>query len=144
MGSDFPKGVTAPPASPSRAEMKQQSKMGQCYRHRDENLKILGFASYRDYLASFLWQRVREKVFQAKGHNCLLCGRTATQVHHNRYHVNDLSGKTLRYVNPICRPCHEEIEFDGGKKNDLQAAKLKYGEARTVWNNELQHRNRRH
>lgn len=97
---------------------------GHSYEDRNAILKELGFGSYRHYLNSDIWRIVREMVFRVKGRKCFLCGREATQIHHNRYHVNDLIGKRLKYINPVCRDCHEEIEFRDGKKSTLrQAAK---------------------
>jgi hypothetical protein len=95
---------------------------GRDYRSRNAILRGLGFATYRDYLASDLWRTVRAAVFKVKGRACYLCGKPATELHHNRYHANDLTGKRLKFINPICRGCHEGIEFQGGEKVTLKKA----------------------
>lgn len=97
---------------------------GKSYKSRNMWLKLLGFDSYREYLASPLWKETRKRVYEAKGDRCYLCDAPATELHHNRYHRNDLQGKKLRFINPICRQCHEAIEFsDGGKQNVKQTAR---------------------
>lgn len=101
------------------------SKNGLSYASRNRNLALLGFRSYADYLKSDLWRKIRAKVFLVKGRACWICGEYATQVHHNRYHRNDLLGKRLRFLNPICGKCHETIEFrgDDSKATVKQAGK---------------------
>jgi rRNA maturation protein Nop10 len=94
------------------------------YKSRRKVLKRLGFKSYQAYLASPLWRSVREQVYALKGDRCTICGSPATELHHNRYHRKDLLGLTLDNIHPLCRECHEEIEFDNGHKSTLdQAAK---------------------
>lgn len=102
---------------------KVQRKMrGQSYESRDLILSKMGFDSYRDYLASDLWKRIRRKVYTAKGSRCFLCGNQADALHHSRYHRNDLLGKKIRFIDPICDSCHNRIEFDGDKKRSLHGA----------------------
>lgn len=98
-------------------------------------LQTIGFSTYREYLASELWKSIRKRVFKIKGKLCYLCGKTATEVHHNRYHKNDLTGKRLLYLNPICRTCHEEIEFSENKKSTLKQAKRAFKKKRIEQNN---------
>lgn len=81
------------------------------YRARSYWLKQMGFANYEEYLLSPLWAKVRRKVIlRAKG-KCVSCGGWATQVHHERYHRNDLLGKNLRFLKAVCGTCHQAIEF---------------------------------
>lgn len=107
---------------------------GRSYASRNYILKMLGFASYKEYLASDLWKSVRKKVYAAKGKNCYLCGKPATELHHNRYHKNDLIGKKLKYIHPICRGCHEDIEFRAGEKTTLNQAKITFNKRRRMFN----------
>lgn len=95
---------------------------GTSYQSRNAVLRTLGFRNYGEYLQSELWRKVRDKVFAIKGKACYLCGGRAWQVHHNRYHKNDLTGKRVRFINPICGDCHHEIEFSDGEKVDLRDA----------------------
>lgn len=98
---------------------------GNDYQSRQSALNYIGFADYKSYLASDLWRGIRRKVYKIKGSNCYLCGAPAQALHHNRYHKNDLLGRKLRFINPICHPCHKEIEFQGedGKKSTVRQAK---------------------
>ena len=101
------------------AANRQQRKLnakGEDYGSRNANLRRMGFGSYAEYLASDLWREIRRKVFAAKGRACSLCNAPASQLHHNRYHTNDLKGKRLTFISPVCRSCHERIEFQGGRK----------------------------
>lgn len=109
----------------AKANMRGQPKRthrGEDYKSRAVGLRAIGFASYREYLRSDLWKEIRSKVYAAKGRECYLCGEPATQLHHNRYHKNDLLGKKIRFINPVCDPCHEAIEFEGNEKVTLRQA----------------------
>lgn len=100
---------------------------GDNYRSRNLVLASMGFEDYSKYLASGLWRDVRAKVFAAKGHDCRLCDGPATELHHNRYTHADLTGKCIAFIEPICRACHDRIEFDRkGRKMDLNAVRSRY------------------
>jgi hypothetical protein len=93
------------------------------YSERNDVLRELGFDSYAEYLKSSLWRSIRLRVYGMKGDNCFLCNNLASQLHHRRYHKNDLIGKTIRYIHPVCEECHKKIEFDGERKRSFAAAK---------------------
>ena len=86
------------------------------YQQRDDVLKTIGFASYREYLASPLWQSIRRRLFAV----CKICpcGNEATEFHHRTYKKRYLlgRGKIHKFITPICRDCHQRIEFDGERK----------------------------
>lgn len=94
------------------------------YQGRAFWLAELGFASYADYLASPLWQTVRSKVLRKAKWRCCCCRGRATQVHHSRYHRNDLTGKNGKYLHAICGTCHQSAEFTwrSNKKTDVRQA----------------------
>jgi hypothetical protein len=117
-------------ASANKRRERDENRKGNTYLSRNANLKRLGFATYGDYLASDLWREIRKKVYAAKGSDCYLCGGRATELHHNRYHANDLTGKRLKYINPICRGCHEGIEFRDGEKSTVKQAKRAFRKQR--------------
>jgi len=98
---------------------------GNDYASRNRNVKRLGYATYAEYLRSDLWFLIRARVFAAKGRKCVACGLRANQVHHNRYHLNDLSGKNIKFLVPVCGACHERAEFDGEKKLTVRKAMKK-------------------
>lgn len=70
-------------------------------------LRDLGFASYAAYLNSGLWARIRSRVFDAKGRQCLRCGGKARQVHHRLYSPAVMRGDDIEPLEPICGDCHE-------------------------------------
>jgi 5-methylcytosine-specific restriction endonuclease McrA len=97
---------------------------GDNYTERLRNLKVLGFNSYRDYLRGRLWASVRAAALARNGGRCRGCGRPARQVHHQDYSPETLLGQRPHRLIPVCRRCHERIEFDeGGKKRPLREAR---------------------
>lgn len=105
---------------------REKNAKGYDYGSRNAILLSLGFESYQAYLRSDLWKVVRAKVYAAKGRCCYLCDAPATELHHNRYHLNDLIGKRLKYINPICNSCHFKIEFKNGRKTTLGQARASF------------------
>ncbi len=97
--------------------------MTETYTSRRENLSLLGFASYGDYLTSELWLGIRVKVIP-EGTLCKTCGkRPAKQVHHQSYSLDVLNGLNLAALIPVCGGCHMRIEFTGSKvKRSLQGS----------------------
>lgn len=107
---------------------------GFSYQSREIHLKEIGFGSYQAYLKSDLWKKVRSAVYKAKGDRCFRCSEKAEVIHHTRYHKNDLLGKTLLFLFPVCSKCHEYIEFSKkGKKVDVNTANCRFG-AKRRWN----------
>lgn len=115
--------VEAKAARRRQGDLERKCGKGTNYRSRNAFLREIGFQSYAAYLASDLWKAIRERVFKLKGRKCFLCGGFASQLHHNRYRINDLTGKTLKYIKPICGDCHREIEFIQGQKATVSQAK---------------------
>lgn len=105
---------------------------GDTYEERNSTLYHLGFSSYAEYLESDLWKKIRDRVYKMKGRGCLLCERPATELHHNRYHKNDLLGKTLSFIHPICRDCHLSIEYDRDKKVSAKTAAKRFDSLREL------------
>jgi len=96
--------------------------MMEVYEKRDRAIRSIGFSSYRDYLNSDLWHEIRKTVL-GRSRKCTKCKGKATQVHHARYLKEDLLGKTLSYLNPVCASCHHNAEYDrNGQKNELGKA----------------------
>mgnify|MGYP003647974523 CR=1 FL=1 len=87
------------------------------YTKRNRILKELGYASYRAYLQSPLWKRIRTDVMDVCGRKCEMCGKKARQVHHDWYSVQNLKGDTLDGMMGTCGECHKGVEFhrDGTK-----------------------------
>jgi len=90
------------------------------YRSRGYWLKQLGFTKYSDYLKSRMWQSVKHDLGDGP---CAICGGKASNVHHSRYHRDDLVGATLENLHHLCGACHHLIEFapDGRKHSLIEA-----------------------
>ena len=95
------------------------------YHTRDLVLNELGYGSYTDYLASMVWKEIRRRVLLANSRTCKLCGRYATNVHHLSYALEVLLGQDDTQLVPLCRWCHEKIEFhpDGRKRSFTKVQK---------------------
>ena len=94
---------------------------------RARTLFYLGFNSYKEYLRSKLWRGIRQRVFAAKGRQCVLCGRKAAQIHHRSYDRATLLGLILTFLEPICKRCHEKIEFtETGRKRSRRAVEYAF------------------
>lgn len=92
------------------------------YGERWRILLRLGFATYADYLQSDLWQDIRKRVLALRSdRRCDNCEKErAVQVHHRTYDEKTLRGLRLDRLVPLCRKCHEQIEFDAmGRKRTL-------------------------
>jgi hypothetical protein len=88
------------------------------YAQRNSILTELGYPTYAVYLASPLWRAIRGRIL-FRGVKCYCCGKKPNQVHHRKYTIENLAGKSMKHMVPICRKCHEGIEFNnrGGKRN---------------------------
>lgn len=86
------------------------------YTIRNQNLKALGFNSYKHYLNSQMWLEIRKLAFAKHGTHCFKCGQHATELHHSSYDLKTLSGATLEFIHPICRECHLAAEVDENGK----------------------------
>lgn len=82
------------------------------YDRRNRFLKVLGFMSYKHYLASDMWKTIRGMVLKLDDGRCVVCGGPAVNVHHNSYEIDVLIGKDLQQLMSLCRTHHEEAEFD--------------------------------
>lgn len=116
--------------------MRRSKLDGRSYASRSRELKRIGFSSYRAYLASELWARIKARVYRDLGDACWLCGGRATQLHHNRYHKNDLLGRRTKFIKPICGACHESIEFTvDGEKRSVRGAARSFASRRKAFTN---------
>ena len=104
------------PRSERKAKTPLVNGRGLNYADRDATLAIWGFNSYGEYLKSQRWASIRVRVIELKGDKCLFCPYPATHIHHTRYEPNDLTGKTLEHLHPLCGECHYKVEFDGRNK----------------------------
>ena len=80
------------------------------YAERNDTLEDLGFKDYAAYLRSKLWKSIRRDKLGVDP-ECYGCGREATQVHHGKYTIENLSGLSDEHLYPICGRCHKWIEI---------------------------------
>jgi hypothetical protein len=99
-----------------------KERSGNSYFSRNLILKEIGFNTYKDYLKSELWKKIRKKVLAREKNVCEICQCHGNQVHHSRYHKNDLTGKNLNFLHVLCGDCHEKIEFKNGEKVWMEEA----------------------
>jgi hypothetical protein len=93
------------------------------YEYRNSALRELGFSSYKEYLQSEYWQRIKTQV-PLDDWVCLMCLGKAQVLHHVRYDPWTLIGERLEYLAPLCHACHEVIEIDDGKKTTMEQANV--------------------
>lgn len=82
------------------------------YQARARFLTYFGVNAYAGYLSSDLWKAIRSEALEKTGGRCSFCGNKASEVHHHSYDVATLCGANLDRLHPVCRKCHESIEFD--------------------------------
>lgn len=95
------------------------------YEARNKLLLALGYASYSQYLASDTWKAIRLHVLDGAAHACYVCRKKATQVHHQKYTQENLTGKNSKWLIALCGGCHRNAEFHPkiGKTNQGHANK---------------------
>lgn len=117
------------PVEPVAKSKKRWKQIGQriavrtSYAYRQEVLNRNGFASYADYLASDLWADIRRRVLERDGGCCVICSKTASQVHHTSYGDVTIRGERLDKLFSLCGSCHVGVEFKGGVKQTFEGAK---------------------
>lgn len=80
---------------------------------REAVLQQLGFSSYKAYLASALWRELKQRL--VSGADCAICrSRKAVTLHHTRYDLAALSGKSTEDIHPVCRACHRKLHVKRG------------------------------
>jgi len=71
-------------------------------------LGLLGFASYRDYLASPHWADVKRRYAESKlPKTCVVCDRPYQVLHHRTY--KRLGAERLMDLIPLCHDHHGEL-----------------------------------
>ena len=109
------------PRQPKKARKPNRGNKDNHYQQRDENLKAIGFADYKDYLKSEMWSAIRRRVFDARGMNCMGCGKKSQCVHHSSYDTDVLLGEKIDALYPLCNRCHGKIELKKNGKKEYSA-----------------------
>ena len=68
--------------------------------------------SYRKYLKSDKWHRIRKKVIERDNHTCQSCRdkNCVLQVHHIVYNNLIMDGKDISHLITLCVNCHQKVE----------------------------------
>lgn len=104
------------------------------YIRRNKILKRIGYQSYKQYLESDLWKKIRQSVMDAYKNTCVICKRRATQAHHVEYSYPSLIGKSPWYLVALCENCHKSIEFfQNGDKASLAMVNAKLKHDQTIF-----------
>jgi hypothetical protein len=99
------------------------------YSQRNKKLQAMGYANYREYLASDLWRSIRSRIMTRDKGRCRICKAVAVDVHHLRYTWRVLNGQSDKHLLALCRSCHEMAEFRGDEKVSPSEARLRVLEA---------------
>jgi len=94
------------------------------YEKRNKLIRRLGWNSYKEYLKSDLWMRIRKDQLKRLPF-CLACNGKATQVHHSEYTPANLLGHSPIGLISVCGDCHQRCEFtyNDVKRNPKQATR---------------------
>ena len=103
------------PPDPSPAIEAKRGFIWKLYEEREKSLRSLGVASYRDYLRSETWIRIRSRVMSRDNGRCRTCGAPAREVHHNRYDLATMRGDSIDSLMGLCPECHDVAE--NGKRS---------------------------
>lgn len=104
---------------PNEPQAKKQSCGTMTVSFRNK-LRKLGYASYRDYLASDHWKAMRAS-YRASGLpcQCLVCDDPRFQLHHRTY--TRLGREQLGDVLPLCETCHRKVhEYERTHLTNIQ------------------------
>lgn len=105
-----------------KARQKPKRQIYEEYANRNRTLPVLGYANYREYLASEDWRSIKTRLLE-RHQRCLLCNKRACVVHHLSYDERTLLGLDTSLLVCLCDPCHEAIEIEqGGVKRSLRKA----------------------
>jgi hypothetical protein len=71
------------------------------------HLRLLGYASYGDYLRSPHWLRTRQRYLESDLPQTCVCGDWDIQLHHMTY--ERVGAEELSDLTPLCRRCHSLV-----------------------------------
>lgn len=109
------------------------------YEQRNALLRELGYPNYATYLQSPLWRFIRYHAYRIHGRNCRLCPRRANTIHHLSYTKDILLGNDLSLLTPLCRRCHNQVEFANGKvKRTIHSSQRQYAKLLAIRHSQLE------
>lgn len=113
--------------APRRYYAKKKRPPKETYEQRNILLRELGFRTYSVYLNSRIWYAIRNSAYRIHGRTCRLCPRRAITIHHLSYTRAVLLGQDLSLLAPLCRYCHDQVEFStDGRKRTLTSSQRHY------------------
>ena len=81
------------------------------YIERKITLRRLGYATYKEYLKSFIWSCIKDTAKEYFGEYCYCCGALWTELHHSKYDYRTMMGLSFENLYPLCHRCHKNIEL---------------------------------
>jgi hypothetical protein len=81
-------------------------------------VKSLGHKSVQDYYRSQQWFDIKD-AFLLKNPICSCCDDPATWVHTMREDEPTLSGKSDRFLAPLCSGCRDDLYWNEGRRQSL-------------------------
>lgn len=88
---------------------------------REANLAVLGFTTYKKYVASALWKSIRVRVRERSGGRCEFgtCQLQSYCVHHVDYSLSTLRGDSLEALVDVCQDHHREAHWRPRKRTRI-------------------------
>jgi len=86
---------------------------------RQTLIEELGFDTFEQFEDSTLWQQIENKVLQKKN-RCRFCEYKAHTMIYMVYTRDNIKGKSLYGIHPICKYCNERLIYtdDGHKRSE--------------------------
>lgn len=84
-----------------------------------------GAKTYKGYLKTALWKKIRARILERDCHQCQACLAPAECVHHIDYSQRALAGKSDQSLISLCHSCHYKIEHQGAGKIPCSGEELK-------------------
>ena len=76
-----------------------------------------------EYLVSYLWRKIKRRIFIRDNKRCRYCGGVAEVVHHRSYDREVLEGNADQMLVSLCNACHNFLHFDDdGLRRSMKVA----------------------
>lgn len=74
---------------------------------RDLNKLVLPLLSYKEYLETDHWQRIRKESLKLADYACQVCNTSNVELHVHHRSYDNLGGEFLADTIVLCKSCHE-------------------------------------
>jgi len=122
----------------TRRRWNRHRSKSQCpFRIRDQILCSMGYSSYKSYLGSRLYRRIKQSVSRIHGDSCVCCGKAKDVFHHTEYTLENLSKPGSQNeehtIFPLCNDCHYKVHREGKKFVSLEISRVKFFKMRDAF-----------